>query len=84
MACSPYQRERCVAAEMEACWEPIASTAPLRRYDSESDPFCPLVSVLACCVLLYVLVTAVVVNFLKERALSRLWENNQMRVREVS
>ncbi|CAM9314335.1 unnamed protein product [Ectocarpus fasciculatus] len=40
--CSAYQRERCVAAEMEACWEPTSSKASLPGYEPESDPFCPL------------------------------------------
>lgn len=41
--CSAYQRERCVAAEMEACWVPASSKASLPVYKPESDPFCPLV-----------------------------------------
>ncbi|CAN0059978.1 unnamed protein product, partial [Ectocarpus sp. 4 AP-2014] len=40
--CSAYQRERCVAAEMEACWAPTSSKASLPGYKPESDPFCPL------------------------------------------
>ncbi|CAM9929921.1 unnamed protein product [Ectocarpus sp. 12 AP-2014] len=40
--CSAYQWERCVAAEMEACWAPTSSKASLPGYKPESDPFCPL------------------------------------------
>lgn len=44
MACGIYQRERCVAAEMEACWEPINSKeSSLPGCDPQNDPFCPLV-----------------------------------------
>ncbi|CAN0032928.1 unnamed protein product, partial [Scytosiphon promiscuus] len=43
MACDTYQRDRCVAAEMEACWKPINSAgASLPGYDPHNDPFCPL------------------------------------------
>ncbi|CAM9207477.1 unnamed protein product, partial [Hapterophycus canaliculatus] len=43
MACGNYQRERCVAAEMEACWEPPSSNgASLPGYNPQNDRFCPL------------------------------------------
>lgn len=43
MACNNHQRERCVASEMEACWESITPQASIQPYDAENDPYCPLV-----------------------------------------